>query len=106
MTSNLQPIKMLIAALPQKDRLQLLNDLLGQSSSRFNDSTPGTDRYLRPREAALYIGLSKKTLERYRKAGLLRTHKLNQRVVRYRASDLDRLFAGQSPKVISHEPAA
>ncbi|MFC1497118.1 helix-turn-helix transcriptional regulator [Verrucomicrobiota bacterium] len=82
---------MLIAGLPRKNRIQLISELTKDTATPSSSGTP-SDRYLRPREAAQFAGLSTKTLERYRRAGLLKAHKINSRVIRYRLSDLNKLL--------------
>ena len=49
-----------------------------------------TDRILRPREAALKLGISKKTLDRWSNAGTLPAKiKLSTKAVGWRESDLN-----------------
>jgi predicted site-specific integrase-resolvase len=50
--------------------------------------TNTTERLLRPAVAADMLGLSRRTLRRYETQGLLRGIKLNQRVTRYRQSEI------------------
>lgn len=52
------------------------------------------DAYLSPKAAAQYVGLSKRTLARYIKSGRLVPHRLNNRVLRFRRSDLDAFLLG------------
>lgn len=46
------------------------------------------EAYMSPEQAAEYLGLNKRTLGRYAKAGRIVPYRLNTRVLRYRGSDL------------------
>src|SRR5690606_7295307 len=50
------------------------------------------DQLVRPEEAAVLLALSRRTLRRYELNGKLHPIKLNQRVTRYRMSELWRLI--------------
>ena len=91
--NRIEPIKQLIATLPRKDRVALLQAMTGEGRAS-NESRP--DRYLTPADAARYVGLSTKTLDRYERAGLLRADRVGKRVKRYRLSDLEKLLAGEA----------
>lgn len=47
---------------------------------------------LTPKELGDMLGLTRKTLSRYEKSGLLHPIKLNSRVVRYAQSDIDEML--------------
>ena len=55
---------------------------------------PPGESYLSPRDAAAYLGFSKRTLARYVEAGRIKPCRLNARVLRFRRSALDILLAG------------
>lgn len=59
MRDTVEPIRLLIDNLPTKARARLMLGLIGQDQE---DTTraPASERYLSPREAAAYVGLSTK----------------------------------------------
>ena len=61
---------------------------------------PLSDTYLSPREAAAYLGFSKRTLARYVAEGRIRPSRLNARVLRFKRAALDALIAGD----VTNEP--
>ena len=72
--------------------LRLLMDPAPGRDEALRGRTP--DPYLSPRAAAEYIGLSKRTLARYVQSGRVQPCRLNDRVLRFRRSDLDALLVG------------
>ena len=61
------------------------------------EQTPATmpEPWLSPRDAANYLGVTVRTIRRYRAAGILPPNRIGRRVVRYRRADLDSLFRGE-----------
>jgi excisionase family DNA binding protein len=57
--------------------------------------------WLTPDEACAHLQVTRRTLERYRSAGLLRAYRLGSTSVRFRLTDLDALL-----QPISHERGA
>lgn len=56
---------------------------------------PKTDRpafYLSPVDAAEYLSISRKTLDRWRRAKLVSCVRIGSRVIRYRRPDLDKMM--------------
>ena len=72
--------------------IRLLTTQSPQESPSHGTRFP--DPYLSPREAAAYLGFSKRTLARYVEARRSKPCRLNARVLRFRRSALDALLAG------------
>ena len=82
------------ASLPAAQKARIIRMLTTPADQPEKKSGAEPDRFLRPREAAEYVGLSKRTLARYIKSGRLNPHRLNGRVLRFRRSELDAFLAG------------
>jgi excisionase family DNA binding protein len=65
-------------------------------SAASPDAITAPDKLLTPKEAAQYLGLSKRTLARYVKAGQIKPSRLNARVLRFKKMDLDTFIAGDA----------
>jgi len=60
--------------------------------------TPAELAWLRPDEAATFLGIGPTKLELWAKAGLIRTYKLGRRgAVLFRRSDLQNILESQAP---------
>lgn len=81
-------------SLTTAQKARILRLLTTPDDQTERKSSPEPDRFLRPREAADYVGLSKRTLARHIKSGRLNPHRLNGRVLRFRRSELDAFLAG------------
>jgi excisionase family DNA binding protein len=64
-------------------------------ATTHGDTHPQTP-FLTPKDAAKYLGISKRTLARYVKEGRIKPGRINGRVLRFRWSDLDRLVCGDT----------
>src|SRR5688572_2290682 len=62
-----------------------------------------SERFVSPRDAAYFLGLSRRTLSRREREGKLVPHKFNSRVVRYKEADV---LALQPDRSITAVPAA
>ena len=60
------------------------------------DKARQLDTYLSPRDAAAYLGFSKRTLARYVEAGRIKPCRLNARVLMFKRSALDALLGGEA----------
>lgn len=68
-------------------------------------STTLTSPWLTADEAAEYLQVTRRTLDRYREAGLLAAYRVGPRAVRFRAADLDAL-AQPIPTAGGHREAS
>ena len=55
--------------------------------------------YLSPDQSADYMGISRRTLDRWRKAGLISCVRIGRRLIRYRRPDLDDMMKGHMIRV-------
>ena len=55
-------------------------------------TSPRLPFYLPPREAAEYLGVSRRSLDRWRKSGLISCIRMGKRLIRYRRMDLDAMM--------------
>ena len=65
-----------------------------------------TDRpafYMSPVDAADYLSVSRKTLDRWRRAKLVSYVRIGRRVIRYRRPDLDKMMETHIIRVHLHE---
>jgi excisionase family DNA binding protein len=62
-------------------------------------TAPLTERkWLRPKEAAAFLGISLSTLYNWRRKGIVRFHRLGPRVVAVRREDLQNVGQSEPPK--------
>jgi len=69
---------------------------------------PKTDKsafYLSPPAAAEYMGVSRRTLDRWRKSGLVSFVRIGGRLIRFRRLDLDAMMQAHMIRVTIEEEA-
>ena len=82
----------LFSALPTKEQRAFLDRIAPAQPPTPIPAMTTPERWLAPAEASKLLDLCPRTLRRYHQMGLLPARKTHGRAVRYRLSDLERVF--------------